>query len=83
MGVGRAVGAGDLQRNDLVLEFSRLRRRDRALVALIGIRIEIVFGEVVFLRHHFSAGELAELDVRIALLHVRALVVPKAVFRRQ
>src|ERR1039458_10349324 len=40
-------GAGDLQRDDLVLEFSRLRRRNGALVALIGVFVEIVLGEAV------------------------------------
>ena len=49
----------------------------------IGVSVEFVFGEAVFLRHHLRAGELAELDVRIALLDVRALVVAKAVLGRQ
>ena len=75
VGVGRAVGAGDLQRNDLVLELAGLRRGDRALVAVVGVLVELVLGQAVLLRHHFGAGELAELDVRIALLDVRALVV--------
>ncbi len=33
VGVGRVVGAGDLQRNDLVLELAGLGRGNRALVA--------------------------------------------------
>ncbi len=79
VGVGRVVGAGDLQRNDLVLELAGLGRGNRALVALIGIGVELLLGEPVFLRHHFRAGELAEHDVRIFLLDARALVVAKTV----
>ena len=82
MGVGRAIGAGDLQRNDLVLELVGLRGGDRALVAVIGIFVELILREAVLLGHHLRAGELAELDVGIALLDVRALVVAKTVFRR-
>jgi hypothetical protein len=52
-------------------------------VAAIGELVEVVFGEAVFLRHHFRAGKLAELDVGIALLDIRALVVTKAVLGRQ
>ena len=83
VGVGRVVGAGDLQRNDLVLEFAALRRGNRALVALIGIGVELLLGEPILLRHHFRAGELAEHDVRIFLLDARALVMTKTVLGRQ
>ena len=79
VGVGRVVGAGDLQRNDLVLELAGLRRGNRALVAIVGVFVELVLGEPVLLRHHFRAGELAEHDVRVFLLEARALVVAKAV----
>ena len=48
VGVGRVVGAGDLQRNDLVLELAGLGRGNRALVALIGIGVELVLGEPYF-----------------------------------
>src|SRR6266576_5218558 len=41
MGVGRTVSAGDLQRNDLVLELSGLGRGDGTLVALIGVFVEV------------------------------------------
>ena len=37
--------------------------------------VEFVLGQVVLVRHHFGADELAELDVRVALFHLRALVV--------
>src|ERR1700749_4381514 len=39
VGVGRAVGAGDLQRDDLVLELAGLCGRNRTLVALEGVLI--------------------------------------------
>ena len=65
------------------LKLAGLRRGDRALVAVVGIFVELVLGEAVFLRHHLRAGELAEHDVRIFLLDARALVVAKAVLGRQ
>jgi len=83
VGIGRAVGAGDLQRNDFILEAARLGRRDRALMAVVGILVELIFGEAVFFRHHFRAGELAEHDVGITFFDSRALVMPKAVLGRK
>src|SRR6185437_10842947 len=74
-----AVGSGDLHRHDLVLEMAGLGCRDRALVAVVGVLVELVPGEPVFLGHHLRAGELAEHDVRIALLDARALVMAVAV----
>ena len=68
MDVGGAVGAGDLERDDLVLELAGLGRRDRALVALKREFVELVLRQIVFLRDHFGAGELAELDVRDSAL---------------
>ena len=78
-----AVRAGDLQRDDLVLELAGLRRGDGALVAVEGVFVEFVLRQAVFFRHHFRAGELAELDVRIALFHARALVGAEAVLGRR
>ena len=79
VGIGRAVGARDLHRNDLVFEAAGLGGGNRALVAVIGILIQFVFGEAVFFRHHLCAGELAEHDVGVALLDSRALVVAETV----
>ena len=71
------------QRHDLVLESAGLCCRDRALMAVVGIFVEFVLRQPVFLRHHLGAGELAEHDVRIFLLDARALVGAEAVLRRQ
>jgi len=80
VGVGRTVGAGDLQRDDLVLEFSGLRRGDGALVAVIGVLVEFVLRQAVFLGHHLRTRELGEHDVRVVLLDARALVGAKSRF---
>src|SRR5436190_1291752 len=40
--VDRAIGAGDLQRNDLVREFAALGCRDGALMAVIGKLVEFI-----------------------------------------
>ena len=83
VGVGRAIGARDLQRNDLVLEFAGLGCGNRALMAVVGIFVQVVPRQAVLFRHHFGAGELAEYNVGVALLDVRALVGAEAVLGRQ
>jgi hypothetical protein len=48
MGVGRAAGAGDLKRDDLVLELSGLGRGNGALVAVVGIFAQFILQQAVF-----------------------------------
>ena len=77
-----AVGQRDLDRHDLVLERAALGGGDGALVAVEArSRRAASLRQAVLLRDHLGADELAELDVRIALLHLRALSdVPKPFF---
>jgi hypothetical protein len=83
VGILGAVGAGDLERHDLLLEVTGLRRRDRALMAVVGVFVELILRQAVLLGHHLGAGELAEHDVRIPRLDARALVIAKAVLGRE
>ena len=71
------------ERHDFLIEETGLRRLDGLLVAVVAIFIELVLRETILLRHHFGARELAELDVRVTLFHVRALVDAEAVLERQ
>ncbi len=78
-----AVGGGDFQRQDLVLEGAGLGRGDGLLLAVIAELVELVLRQVVFLGHHLGAHELAELDAGITLFLVRALGAAEAVLGRQ
>src|SRR5436309_4577098 len=70
VGIGRTVSTGNLQRDDFILELAGLGCGDGALMAVVGIIIQIVPGETVLLGHHFSAGELAEYDAGISSFDV-------------
>ena len=62
------LGVLHLERHDLALERPRLRRRGRAPVALERESVELLAREVVLLRHHLRADELAEPGNAEALL---------------
>ena len=81
--VARAVGAGDRQRDDLIPESAGLRRRNGALMAGVGILVQFLFLDAVFLRHHLGADELAELDVGVLAFDAGAFVVAEAVLGGQ
>src|SRR5690606_14736381 len=79
----RAILERHFHGNDFSIEKTRLRRLDRLLVAVEAKFIKLVLGEAVLLGHHLGAGKLAELDVRVALFNVRALVEAEAVLEWQ
>ncbi len=61
-----AVGQGDGDGNDFVLKRVGLGRRGRLAVTVERVQVQRVLGQAVLARHHFRAGELAELDIGIA-----------------
>ncbi len=73
-----ALGVGDLDADDLVLEGAGLGGGDGALVALIRVLVQLVLGQAVLRGHHLGAHELAEHDAGIGRFKLRALVHAEA-----
>jgi hypothetical protein len=76
-----AVRQRDFDRQHFGFERTALRGGDRALVTVVCVLVQHVFRQVELLRHHLGTHELAELDVGIALFHLRALRRTEAVLR--
>ena len=78
-----AILIGHFNRHNLFIKSTGLRRRNGALMAAIGVRVDIVFAQLIFFGDHFGTGKLAELHIRITLLHRRADIKAVAFFEWQ
>ena len=80
---GGTVSPPHLDGHDFTVKRATVNGCNRALVTIKRKLIELVTRQFVFLGDHLGAHELAELNVRIARLHLRAHVVAHAVLGGQ